>query len=625
MDDNTGNPERLDGLPGSLPDKARIYGIDDTTTFPSVSPAVGDGGGGSAAPRFVAPIVPQTEVPPRAKAADDSGKLTESSKDARELLHRENWIGKVATLLALDIHGKMSRTTAAQAGAAGLLLMVQGCIDIFAWTIAFHWAFQAIEQHGSDSRFWQAPMAWLAALLFAWLISGVIFMYDWFLLTAPMASGAFGWLRLGFLARLATALFFSGIVAVPLELLVMQEEIEQEIKLAEAVNMKRVVDGKKQQCEKREKDKENIVVLDQQQKALGEKKEQAESAATRLLALKGQLGERLGEQTCVAGIDGLKPTGAKREIKEIKGLLLSISETRPLGKTLEEVLGNNARRLLAEGKTAALDDTVETAFEAWGTADSELGNNWATCRNTCKMSNPDGPGRVTCSDGRKKARCGSEKPAFGDKAGPKKDAEACYVQVKERLIAVNGLASSIAESGQAHATASVEAKEQGEKLDTQAATDKKAERDRKAERIQACQNQVEAEVLKVPKDRLPDAVSEKLSSVKVPSTPTVSWSEFSPNDVEKLTGEPITVPKSLAARYAILDRITDDQAAPTVERRASARYNNRVKWGIRVFFLALAVLVVIAKLMFNEATRCYYRYGKDPLLDPGHEPGHFVF
>ncbi len=132
-------------------------------------------------------------------------------------LYAPTWLHPLIKLLVLDEHGPMPRTVQAQAGFGVLLMSVQFCMDMLAWTLGFRWVF--VNAMG--------PIGWVLAVLFAFLISLVIIIFERFVLTADVyATKVPLFLNPAILMRVAVVVLFAAITSIPVEMLVFHDVIQ---------------------------------------------------------------------------------------------------------------------------------------------------------------------------------------------------------------------------------------------------------------------------------------------------------------------------------------------------------------------------------------------------------------
>lgn len=132
-------------------------------------------------------------------------------------LYAPTWLSPLIRLLVLDEHGPMPRTVQAQAGFGVLLMSVQFCMDMLAWTLGFRWVFV-------NAMGWPG---WILAVLFAFLISLVIIIFERFVLTADVyASRLPLFLNPAILMRVVVVVLFAAITSIPVEMLVFHDVIQ---------------------------------------------------------------------------------------------------------------------------------------------------------------------------------------------------------------------------------------------------------------------------------------------------------------------------------------------------------------------------------------------------------------
>lgn len=132
-------------------------------------------------------------------------------------LYKPTWLQPIIKLMILDEHGPMPRTVQAQVGFAATLMVVQFCMDFLAWSLGFRWVF--VNAMG--------PAGWGLTFLFAFLISGIIIIFERFVVTADtenrntsiMMSPAI-WMRV------IVVVIFATVTAIPVELLVFNDVIQ---------------------------------------------------------------------------------------------------------------------------------------------------------------------------------------------------------------------------------------------------------------------------------------------------------------------------------------------------------------------------------------------------------------
>lgn len=132
-------------------------------------------------------------------------------------LYAPTWLHPLIRLLVLDEHGPMPRTVQAQAGFGVMLMTVQFCMDMLAWTLGFRWVFV-------NAMGWPG---WILAVLFAFLIALVIIIFERFVLTADVyASRLPLFLNPAILMRVAVVVLFAAITSIPVEMLVFHDVIQ---------------------------------------------------------------------------------------------------------------------------------------------------------------------------------------------------------------------------------------------------------------------------------------------------------------------------------------------------------------------------------------------------------------
>lgn len=132
-------------------------------------------------------------------------------------LYKPTWLQPLIKLMILDEHGPMPRTVQAQVGFASLLMGVQFCMDFLAWTLGFRWVF--VNALG--------PAGWGLTFLFAFLISGIIIIFERFVVTADVESRKVPiFLSPAILMRVLVVIIFATVTAIPVELLVFNDVIQ---------------------------------------------------------------------------------------------------------------------------------------------------------------------------------------------------------------------------------------------------------------------------------------------------------------------------------------------------------------------------------------------------------------
>lgn len=132
-------------------------------------------------------------------------------------LYAHTWLHPLIRLLVLDEHGPMPRTVQAQVGFGVLLMFVQFCIDMLAWTLGFRWVFV-------NAMGWPG---WILAVVFAFLIASIIVIFERFVLTADVYSSKFPLLlNPAILMRIAVVVLFATVTAIPVEMLVFNDVIQ---------------------------------------------------------------------------------------------------------------------------------------------------------------------------------------------------------------------------------------------------------------------------------------------------------------------------------------------------------------------------------------------------------------
>jgi hypothetical protein len=132
-------------------------------------------------------------------------------------LYAPTWLHPLIKLLVLDEHGPMPRTVQAQVGFGVLLMGVQFCLDMLAWTLGFRWVFV-------NAMGWPG---WILAVLFAFLIAGIIVIFERFVLTADVYGSKVPlFLNPAILMRVAVVVLFASVTAIPVELMVFHDVIQ---------------------------------------------------------------------------------------------------------------------------------------------------------------------------------------------------------------------------------------------------------------------------------------------------------------------------------------------------------------------------------------------------------------
>ena len=132
-------------------------------------------------------------------------------------LYRPTWLQPLIKLMILDEHGPMPRTVQAQVGFAAMLMGVQFCMDFLAWTLGFRWVF--VNAMG--------PGGWVLTFLFAFLISGIILIFERFVVTADVENRTTHLLLSpAILMRVLVVIVFATVTAIPVELLVFNDVIQ---------------------------------------------------------------------------------------------------------------------------------------------------------------------------------------------------------------------------------------------------------------------------------------------------------------------------------------------------------------------------------------------------------------
>lgn len=132
-------------------------------------------------------------------------------------LYAHTWLHPLIRLLVLDEHGPMPRTVQAQVGFGVMLMGVQFCMDLLAWTLGFRWVFV-------NAMGWPG---WPLALLFAGLIASIILIFERFVLTADVYGSKVPlFLNPAILMRVAVVILFATVTAIPVELMVFNDVIQ---------------------------------------------------------------------------------------------------------------------------------------------------------------------------------------------------------------------------------------------------------------------------------------------------------------------------------------------------------------------------------------------------------------
>lgn len=132
-------------------------------------------------------------------------------------LYAHTWMHPLIKLLVLDEHGPMPRTVQAQVGFGVLLMIVQFCIDMLAWTLGFRWVFV-------NAMGWPG---WGLAVLFAFLIALIIIIFERFVLAADVYGSKVPlFLNPAILMRVVVVVLFATVTAIPVELMVFNDVIQ---------------------------------------------------------------------------------------------------------------------------------------------------------------------------------------------------------------------------------------------------------------------------------------------------------------------------------------------------------------------------------------------------------------
>lgn len=132
-------------------------------------------------------------------------------------LYAPTWLHPLVKLLILDEHGPMPRTVQAQVGFGAMLMGVQFCLDMLAWILGFRWVF--VNAMG--------PGGWILAVLFAFLVSSIIIIFERFVLTADVTAGKLPmFLNPAILMRVFVVILFATVTAIPVEMLVFNDVIQ---------------------------------------------------------------------------------------------------------------------------------------------------------------------------------------------------------------------------------------------------------------------------------------------------------------------------------------------------------------------------------------------------------------
>lgn len=625
---------------------------------------------------------PNAPKPDQLQDVSVGAKLEPLAKEIAEALASKNFLTRIACRAGLDMHGPISRHVGTQIGGAVLLLIVQFFVDLFAWSIAFGWVFSE-EKYPYLYPFLTFGMA--AA------ISTVVLLFDWFLISAPMAPGLFGWLRPGFLARIAVAFLFSSIVAIPIELLIMQDQIETRFEHLDKEALRNAVSSQGELCfrnwtSSRNNAKSGI------DKRVGSK-EDAAGVATKvpdnepsgklkfasnfLDAKKAGYESSLNAKTKTDKLPFLKCKFAEGGEDSNRAALRSIGDTLYGAGDPVKKFSEFGAQLRTAGEKAVIDakkrkeehaKTVRPGVDK----PKELGDAWDSEKKTrnkalveaveCKelldgaiaaaKLLSDAKGEVIRSyDGEddrqrrvtKEAEAAAETTRKEDERSSKKEeiaaARNCQRSIDPDMTSILQRYESTEGDKKKWTGTPITNLVKKRKAD--------AEADRKADAAKAAtatsnpepDSKADAgEAVTAASKREPDRIADADSKFEADNW-YIAWADLTPVQVEFVTNTRIRVPRDLSARIAALDVLTTDssggQGSPEsdgdgrvdwrAEQQAMAEPNNRVKWGIRILFMALAGLVVIAKLWFSNATRQYFRYGKDPILAKEYQPGSFTF
>ncbi len=167
-------------------------------------------------PEVAQAVVP--EPPPEAAPPEPPQRRHQRRQYAPYVdLYKPTWLNPLIKLMILDEHGPMPRTVQAQVGFASLLMGVQFCMDFLAWTLGFRWVF--VNALG--------PSGWILTFLFAFLISGIIIIFERFVVTADVESRKTPiFLSPAILMRVLVVIIFATVTAIPVELLVFNDVIQ---------------------------------------------------------------------------------------------------------------------------------------------------------------------------------------------------------------------------------------------------------------------------------------------------------------------------------------------------------------------------------------------------------------
>jgi hypothetical protein len=130
------------------------------------------------------------------------------------------WIYPLVRALVLDEHGPMPRTVQAQVGFGALLIGVQFCLDMLAWTMGLRWVFVNAMGWGG----------WALVFLFAGLFAGIIAIFERYVLTAALGQSRLPVvLRPAILVRIAVVVLFAFVTSVPVEMLIFNDVVQGQI------------------------------------------------------------------------------------------------------------------------------------------------------------------------------------------------------------------------------------------------------------------------------------------------------------------------------------------------------------------------------------------------------------
>lgn len=167
------------------------------------------------APAAAAPVA----VPPPVAAAPAAPRVPHQRHQVAPYmdLYAHTWLHPLIRILVLDEHGPMPRTVQAQVGFGVLLIFVQFCLDMLAWTLGFRWVFV-------NAMGWPG---WILAVLFAFLIASIIVIFERFVLTADVYSTKVPLLlNPAILMRIGVVVLFATVTAIPVEMLVFNDVIQ---------------------------------------------------------------------------------------------------------------------------------------------------------------------------------------------------------------------------------------------------------------------------------------------------------------------------------------------------------------------------------------------------------------